>query len=442
MTFPSTCPSTASERAPSAARPRARSGCRAIPSPAPRPPAERSPRRRRPPPRSSARTGPRSLPSPPPPRRARAPRRRAADGDERRQPRARRRAPARLVQRLGSRSPSSSISPSTATRRRVTGAPPPEPPAPLQRARVRVVGVVHDRHAAGQPGHLAAVRGRPERRRPLRHRRRAARRTRRPTARAGQRVHQVAAAEQRHAATPWSRPASGRCARIPSSPRSSIPVATTRRRRHRHRAEKVTVRPTKPARARHHQRIVGVGDQHGRCRRTLEDLGLRVGNRVDRVEELAVHLGDVRPDAHVGLGDLHQRLNFARVVHPELDDRHFGAVPQFEQGQRQADVVVQVPARPHDPVPQPEERRRNLLRRRLARAARDRHHAGAGAPPHPPRQRLQRPRGVGGSDEQPRPTSAGGNGAGGSLTSTPLAPAASAASTKAWPSNRSPRIAT
>ena len=67
-----------------------------------------------------------------------------------------------------------------------------------------------------------------------------------------------------------------------------------------------------------------------------------------------------------------------------------GRVPQLEQRQRQADVVVEVPLVPEHRVARRQELRRHFLRRRLAGAAGDRDDTGAGPPPHLPGQRLQR----------------------------------------------------
>ena len=61
-----------------------------------------------------------------------------------------------------------------------------------------------------------------------------------------------------------------------------------------------------------------------------------------RLEEPEVRVADVGPDADVRLGDADERADFARVIHPELDDRHVRPVPQLQQRQRQTDVVVQV----------------------------------------------------------------------------------------------------
>ena len=52
-----------------------------------------------------------------------------------------------------------------------------------------------------------------------------------------------------------------------------------------------------------------------------------------------------------------------------------GLLPQLEQRQRQADVVVEIPLVPEHPVPRRQELRRHFLRRGLAGAAGDRHDA-------------------------------------------------------------------
>ena len=83
----------------------------------------------------------------------------------------------------------------------------------------------------------------------------------------------------------------------------------------------VTTRPGNALGARHDPRVVGVGDEHVVGAGALEDLGLRVGDRVDRLEEPEMRVADVGPHAHVGLGDADQRADLARMIHAELDDR-------------------------------------------------------------------------------------------------------------------------
>ena len=122
---------------------------------------------------------------------------------------------------------------------------------------------------------------------------------------------------------------------------------------------------------RRNQRIVGVGDEHGRRRRPFEDLGLGVGNRVHRREEAEVRLADVRPHTDIGLGDAHQRADLPGVVHAQLDDRNLRLPPQLDERRRQPDVVVEVPAVADHAVPRLEKLTRHFLRRRLPGAAGD-----------------------------------------------------------------------
>ena len=109
----------------------------------------------------------------------------------------------------------------------------------------------------------------------------------------------------------------------------------------------------------------------GRC--VLENLRLGVGDRVRRGEEPEVRVADVGPHADVRLGDADQRADFAGVIHAQLDDRDVRLVPQLEQRERQADVVVEIPLVPEHAVPRAQELRRHFLRRGLAGAAGDRH---------------------------------------------------------------------
>ena len=124
--------------------------------------------------------------------------------------------------------------------------------------------------------------------------------------------------------------------------------------------------------------------------RLLEDLRLGVGDRVGGREEPEVRVADVGPHADVRLRDADERADFAGMIHAELDDRHLRPRPQLEERERQADVVVQVPLVAKHPVPRRQKLRRDFLRRRLARAAGDRHDPRARSPPDVARHVLQR----------------------------------------------------
>ena len=79
-----------------------------------------------------------------------------------------------------------------------------------------------------------------------------------------------------------------------------------------------------------------------------------------------------------------------------------GLRAQFQQRERQADVIVQVAPVPKHRVLRRQELRGELLRRRLARAAGDRHHRRARAAAHFARAVLERPRRVGHLDQKRR----------------------------------------
>ena len=156
----------------------------------------------------------------------------------------------------------------------------------------------------------------------------------------------------------------------------------------------VTTRPANAPRARHHARIVGVGDEHVAGARLLQDLGLGVGDRVRGCEEPEVRVADVGPHADVRLGDADQRPDFAGMIHAELDHRDLRPRPQLQERERQADVVVQIPLVPEHPVTRRQELRRDFLRRGLARAAGDRDDRRARPPADVAREVLQRARRV------------------------------------------------
>jgi hypothetical protein len=63
-----------------------------------------------------------------------------------------------------------------------------------------------------------------------------------------------------------------------------------------------------------------------------------------------VGVADVRPHAHLGLRDADERANLSRMVHAQLDDRDVRPRAQLQQRQRQADVVVEIPLVPEDPI--------------------------------------------------------------------------------------------
>ena len=235
--------------------------------------------------------------------------------------------------------PSSSISPSTAILRAMAAIPADGLERPHQRRRARVVGVVDERHARAQPDDLAAVPCRTQRRGAFDDVVRAARRAgapRRSRRARSCRLPSPSSGTRRSASPSGVRT----CARVPSTPSSSIRALRGSSERAR-RAERDHA-PGERRRARHHARVVSIGDEHGGRRGALEDLRLRVGNRFRRAEEPEMRVSDVRPHPHLGFGERHQPADLAGMVHPELHDRDVRPGAQFEQRERQPDVVVEI----------------------------------------------------------------------------------------------------
>ena len=147
----------------------------------------------------------------------------------------------------------------------------------LQRGGARVVGVVDERDAAGQPEQLAAARRRAAWSRRARRSRSIGTPISTATAVAASTFEQVAHPEQRA-----SRPASLPCgvvtsAAMPSRPRCRTPLARTSAPAD---IPKVTSSAAEPPGAGANPRVVGVGDEQIGRARLLENLRLGVGDRV------------------------------------------------------------------------------------------------------------------------------------------------------------------
>ena len=100
-------------------------------------------------------------------------------------------------------------------------------------------------------------------------------------------------------------------------------------------------------------------------RKRLDELVLSASNAGQRIEELNVHRRHAGHHSGIGLSDLGQRLNFAQVRHPHLDDRHVVLRLKLQEHKRQAKVVVEVAFGLQHAVASRENVRDGFLRGRL-----------------------------------------------------------------------------
>ncbi len=116
-----------------------------------------------------------------------------------------------------------------------------------------------------------------------------------------------------------------------------------------------------------------LGGEDGRAARLdpFKDFGLRVGDRFDRAEMFEMSRGDRGDDRHMRTHELHQRTNFARMVHADFEhaERGFQRHPRERQGDAPMVVVRRRGGR--DRTAARENEAEHLLGRGLSRTAGD-----------------------------------------------------------------------
>ena len=91
------------------------------------------------------------------------------------------------------------------------------------------------------------------------------------------------------------------------------------------------------------ERLLARRNHTGAAGRQLRDqLGLRLGDLLDRPHELEVDGPDVRDHPDVGMRDLRQLADLAHAAHRHLEHHHLHTDVRLEHGQRQADLGVEV----------------------------------------------------------------------------------------------------
>src|SRR5205085_7680526 len=88
-------------------------------------------------------------------------------------------------------------------------------------------------------------------------------------------------------------------------------------------------------------RKVRWNDRRPAAREKLDQLALRAGYSVERLDELEVNRSDVRDHPDLGAGDRAQRRDLSEPAHRELENAHFSVGLEPAQRQRNADLVVE-----------------------------------------------------------------------------------------------------
>ena len=142
------------------------------------------------------------------------------------------------------------------------------------------------------------------------------------------------------------------------------------------------------------------------CREVVEQLALAPAHPLRAAESFEVGASDVGEDAVVGLGDRGQQRNLAAGAGAHLHDAELGLASHGQQGQRHADVVVEVAPGRIDPEAAGEHAADELLGRGLAVAARDGENRNAQRPAVGAGQLLERMERV--ADQQDAAVGSGG----------------------------------
>ena len=126
------------------------------------------------------------------------------------------------------------------------------------------------------------------------------------------------------------------------------------------------------------------------CRKRGDRLRIRLGDTLDRAEELEMLGTDVRDDSDVRARDLAECGDLAETAHPHLRDEHSRLRLEPAYGERQPDLVVEAALREDGRNVWRTECPEDVLRRRLPRRADDRDDIRVALRAHESRERDER----------------------------------------------------
>ena len=136
-------------------------------------------------------------------------------------------------------------------------------------------------------------------------------------------------------------------------------------------------RAAMPGRLRRDTRIVAVVNEHSAVRKRVNQLTLRGGDVVDRIEELQMHGFHVRQDAEFRRRSLGELGDLTLGAHTQLKDGDVVSAVEPQQGLRETVQVIEIPRRSMHAETDFQQVRQHLLGGRLSGAARNRSHAPA-----------------------------------------------------------------
>ncbi len=110
----------------------------------------------------------------------------------------------------------------------------------------------------------------------------------------------------------------------------------------------------------------------------MEDLGLGVGDLLDRAEEAEMHGSDGGDDGDMRPDQPRQHVDLARMIHADLEHTETGALRHVGERERNAPMVVEGFERCMHRAARSERELQRFLRAGLAGAAGDRDHDRVG----------------------------------------------------------------
>ena len=143
-------------------------------------------------------------------------------------------------------------------------------------------------------------------------------------------------------------------------------------------------------RHRPHQLVIAIQKHHALRRNTADQLLLRVPNRLQISKALQMTRRNTCHHPHPGIGQFTQKLNVTPPSRAHFQNRNFIARPQLQHGQRNPQLIVEIPGALNPTQLRCQHVMQHLPSRRFADTASDPNHHRPRLPSIPAGQRLKR----------------------------------------------------